>query len=173
MKKYLILVLIVLIIGTLVIGVQVASGKRVNAQRVPLYLVDGGSSNNVRVDLPSQGEVVFVDPMGNVTFIIQVNVEGLTPNYDYAVWIRDLGSQPPDPTNYTGDYTYFYKPLGYYRVGTFTTNDEGKGKYHLNILSEELTPGTYYIQLAINNECVSIGSTVVATERYIEVTIKE
>jgi len=168
MKKYLIFVLIVLIIWTLVIGVQVASGKRVNAQRVPLYPVSGGSSDNVLTSEPSQGEVVFVDPMGNVTFIIQGNVEGLTPNYDYAVWIRDLGS-----TNYTGDSTWFHKPLGYYRVETFTTNEEGKGKFHLNILSEELTPGSYEIQLAINDDCVNIGRTVLATVKYTTVTIKE
>ena len=172
MKKSLFpIIALVLVIGlALLIMTSVFAapgGKWVNAQRVPLYPVDGGSSDNVRVDLPSQGEVVFVDPMGNVTFIIQVNVEGLIPNYEYAVWIRDLS------TEYTGYNSYFYEPLGYYRVGTFTTNDEGKGKYHLNILSEELTPGTYYIQLAINNECVSVGSTVLATERDIPVTIKE
>ena len=171
MKKSLFpIIVLFLVIGLALLimtSVFAAGGKWVNAQRVPLYPVDGGSSNNVRVDLPSQGEVVFVDPMGKVTFIIQVNVEGLIPNYDYAVWIRDLS------TEYTGSHTYFYKPLGYYRVGTFTTNDEGKGKYHLNILSEELTSGTYYIQLAINNECVSVGSTVLATERDIPVTIKD
>jgi len=171
MKKSLFSIIgLVLVIGLALLimtSIFAAGGKWVNAQRVPLYPVSGGSSDNVLTSEPSQGEVVFVDPMGKVTFIIQVNVEGLTPNYEYAVWIRNLSGE------YTGSYTYFHQPLGYYRVGTFTTNDEGKGKYHLNILSEELTPGEYFIQLAINDECVIIGSTVLATEKYIVVTIKE
>ena len=168
MKKYLILVLIVLIIGTLVIGVQVASGKRVNAQRVPLYPVPSGSSWFVDTTAPSQGEVVFVDPMGNVTFIIQGNVEGLESNKCYAVWVRDLRDTP----GYTGDFLK-RAGLGYYMLETFTTNVEGKGKFHINILSEELTPGTYEIQVAINGDCVNVGRTVLATELWVTVTIKE
>ena len=172
MKKSLFSIIgLVLVIGLALLimtSIFAAGGKWVNAQRVPLYPVDACNSKYVREDLPSQGEVVFVDPMGKVTFIIQGNVEGLTPNYDYAVWIRDLGS-----TNYTGDFTWFYEPLGYYRVETFTTNEEGKGKFHLNILSEELTPGSYEIQLAINDDCVIIGCTVLATVMYTTVTIKE
>ncbi len=172
MKKYLILVLIVLIVGTLVIGVQVASGNRVNAQRVPLYPVLGCSSNNVLPLGPSQGEVVFVDPMGNVTFIIQGNVEGLIPNYDYTVWVRDLRDTP----GYTGDFLNSAISAGYYMLETFTTNVEGKGKFHINILSEELTPGTYDIQLAINDPddpYGTYGCTVLATELWVTVTIKE
>ena len=163
MKKYLILVLIVLIVGTLVIGVQAAGGKWVDAQRVPLYPTPSGSSNNVRTDLPSQGEVIFVDPMGNVTFIIQGNVEGLQPGFLYDVWIRDF-----DP-GYTGTFIKRYAPLGYYKLDTFTTNDEGRGKFHLNIRSDDLAPGTYLIQLAINE---GGGGTVVATELWVTVTIK-
>jgi len=167
MKKYLILVLIVLIIGTLVIGVQVASGKRVDAQRVPLYPVNNCNSAFVRSDLPSQGEVVFVDPMGNVTFIIQGNVEDLSPNQCYNIWIRDL-----DP-GYSGNFLKKYAPLGYYMVDTFTTNVEGKGTFHINILSEDLTPGEYEIQLAINDDSAGNGCTVLATELWVTVTIKE
>ena len=169
MKKYLILVLIVLIIGALVIGVQVASGKRVDAQRVPLYPVSTGNSWYVDTTAPSQGEVVLVDPMGNVTFIIQGNVEGLNPNYDYAVWVRDLRDDP----GYTGDFLKSASSLGYYMLETFTTNVEGKGTFHINILSEDLTPGTYQIQVAINDDCVEVGKTVLATELWVTVTIKE
>lgn len=171
MKKYLILVLIVLIIGTLVIGVQVASGKRVNAQRVPLYPVFSGNSAYVNTDAPSQGKVIFVDPMGNVTFIIQGNVEGLESNKCYAVWVRDLRGTP----GYTGDFLNESKKYGYYMLETFTTNVEGKGKFHINILSEDLSPGIYSIQLAINNSCdpADNGITVLATVMYTTVTVKQ
>ena len=170
MKKYLVLVLIVLIIGTLVIGVQVASGKKVDAQRVPLYPVSGGSSDNVLTLEPSQGEVIFVDPMGDVTFIIQGNVEGLLPDQCYGIWIRQFPSN-----TYTGSFINAYSPLGYYMLETFITNGIGKGHFHLNIRSEDLLPGTYLIQLAINNSCDpgDIGITVLATEKYTEVTVKE
>ena len=164
MKKYLILILIVLIFGTLVVGVQAAGGKLVDAQRVPLYPVDNRSSNNVLTSEPSQGEVVFVDPMGNVTLVIQGNVEGLTPKHEYAVWVRNL-------SGYTGLYLDENTSLGYYKLETFTTNVKGKGKFHINILANDLPTGEYEIQLAIN-DCEA-GGTDLATIKYITVTIKE
>ena len=175
MKKLLFSIIsLVLVIGlTLLIMTPIfatGGGKWVNAQRVPLYPVLNCNSWFVDTDSPSQGEVVFVDPMGKVTFIIQGNVEDLDPSKCYAVWIRDLRDDP----GYTGDFLNQYSDLGYYMVETFTTNVEGNGKFHLNILSEELSPGTYQIQLAINDKCdQSIGCTVLATELWVTVTIKE
>ncbi|HIH97278.1 MAG TPA: hypothetical protein HA348_07400 [Thermoplasmata archaeon] len=166
MKKYLILVLIVLIVGTLVIGVQAAGGKWVDAQRVPLYPVPTGNSWYVDTTLPSQGEVVFVDPMGNVTFIIQGNVEDLLPNHCYTIWVRDL-----DP-GYTGTFIAHAPSLGYYKLDTFTTNDEGRGKFHLNICAEDLSIGEYDIQLAINDGELGYEFTVLATELWVTVSIK-
>ena len=149
----------------IVTSVFAAGGKWVDAQRVPLYPVDYRSSDYVRDDLLSQGEVLFVDPMGNVTFIIQGNVEGLELNHCYEIWIRDL-----DP-GYSGAFLKKYAPLGYYMVDTFITNDEGKGKFHLNFRSDELIDGAYEIQLAIN-DC-EVGGTVLATVKWVTVTIKE
>jgi len=143
---------------------QPTHGHWVNNQRVPLYEVTTCSSNNVSSDSIIQGEVVFVDPMGNVTLVIQGNVEGLTPKHEYAVWVRNL-------SGYTGPYLDEYTPLGYYKLETFTTNVKGKGKFHINILADDLPTGEYEIQLAINDD----GCTVLATEappNWIIVTIK-
>ena len=149
-------------------SVFAAGGKWVNAQRVPLYKVTTCSSDDVDPDSQIiQGEVVFVDPMGKVTFIIQGNVEGLLEDHDYAVWVREL-------TNYDGDFLMSAGGVWFW-LETFTTNVEGKGKFHINILSEDLTSGTYQIQLAINDPddpyCV-YGCTVLATDKWVTVTVK-
>jgi len=169
MKKVLFPILALVLTLSMATSVAVAGGRRVNAQRVPLYPVDLSSSDFVRTDLPSQGEVVLVDPMGNVTFIIQGNVENLKSNHLYTMWIRQF-----DTGQYTGTFIMQYEPLDYYQLLTFTTNDEGRGRFHLNIRSDELAPGTYEIQIAINDPPApeAIGPTVLATVKYVEVTVK-
>ncbi len=171
MKKLIAIVLLVMVLMlTLSSGFALADGKA-GAQRAPLYPVDNYTSDEVRSDLPSQGKVVINDPMGSVALIIQGNAEGLMANYEYTVWVRDL-------TGYTGSFINRYTPLGYYILDTFTTNTKGKGNFHLNILAEDLPPGIYEIQVAINDlgendPLTYIGQTVIATEKYTEVTVGE
>jgi len=85
------------------------------------------------------------------------------------MWIRQF-----DTGQYTGTFIMQYEPLDYYQLLTFTTNDEGRGRFHLNIRSDELAPGTYEIQIAINDPPApeAIGPTVLATVKYVEVTVK-
>ena len=175
MKKSLFpIIALVLVIGIALLimtSVFAADGKWVNNQRVALYPCDDLCvSEQVNTSEPSQGEVLFNDPMGNVTLVIQGNVEGLSPKHEYAVWVRDL-------TGYTGD--FIMSAGGWFWLETFTTNKQGKGKFHINILSEDLPTGTYDIQLAINDPDADppfdqYGCTVLATpfSPMIEVTIK-
>ena len=90
------------------------------------------------------GQVTLVDPMGNVSLIIQGNVRDLTPSTTYGVWVRDL-------TGYTGDYLNSMPRLGYFKLTTFTTNAKGHGNFHINIGKDDLPDGTYDIQVAIND----------------------
>ena len=154
MKRLLFITLVLL--ALLALGVPAAAGgKWVTAQKAPFYQVHGCSSNVVSDDLAG-GQVVLVDPMGNVSMVVQGNVKGLLPNSGYDMWIRDL-------TGYTGDYISVYLPLGYYKLVTFTTDDEGNGSFHVNLRADELPDGTYGIQVAIN-PLGNQGCTVIATQ---------
>lgn len=165
MKKIAIALALCMALSVVVGGAALAGGKA-SVQKAPLYLVDGGSSDNVRDDLASQGRVIINDPMGDVALIIQGNVEGLKDNYSYTVWVREL-------FGYTGPSIHAYPP--YYKLDTFTTNSKGKGHFHLNILATDLPSGTYDIQVAINDPVGVfggvIGETVLATVKYTEVTV--
>jgi len=155
MRKRIVIVLAVLALLA-VIGVPAAAGgKWVDAQKAPFYIVYGCSSNVVSSDLAG-GQVVLVDPMGNVSLVVQGNVKGLASNAGYDAWVRNL-------TGYTGPYLAVYPPLGYYKLATFTTDAEGNGSFHLNLRADELPDGTYQIQVAIN-PLGNQGCTVIATE---------
>jgi hypothetical protein len=158
MKKLVMVCALVLVLTT-VLSVSVAlaagGGKWVTAQQAPFYKVYGCSSNVVSFDLAG-GKVMLVDPMGDVSLVVQGNVRSLDPNAGYDVWIRDM-------TGYTGSYLAKYEPLGYYKLTTFTTDGEGNGSFHLNLRAEDLPNGTYSIQVAINPFNVQ-GCTVIATQ---------
>ena len=74
----------------------------------------------------------------------------------YDVWVRDL-------TGYTGSYITKYEPLGYFKLATMTTDEEGNGSFHFNLRTDELPTGTYEIQVAIN-PYNNQGCTVIATQ---------
>ena len=170
MKKFLFPILTLLLVIGLALLIMptifATEGHWVNNQPAPLYPASDCSSDNVLPSEPSQGEVIFVDPMGKVTFIIQGNVEGLLEKHDYAVWVRNLN-------NYDGDFIMSAAGVWFW-LETFTTNAKGMGKFHINILADDLPTGTYDIQLAINDPDVGgiYGCTVLATEKWITVTIK-
>ena len=154
MKKLSFVAIAILTLLVLVVPAA-AGGKWVTAQKAPFYKVYGCSSNYVSSELAG-GQVVLVDPMGNVSLIVQGNVKGLAPDAGYDVWVRNL-------TGYTGSYLAVYLPLGYYKLDTFTTDAEGNGSFHLNLRAADLPDGTYEVQVAINPAGVQ-GCTVVATQ---------
>ena len=164
MNKKLIIVITILAL-VLTVTPALAGGKWVTAQKAPFYHVYGCSSNNVSSDLAG-GQVVLVDPMGNVSLVVQGNVKGLTHNSGYDVWVRDL-------QDYSGPYITKHEDLGYFKLATITTDFEGNGSFHFNIRTDELAAGTYTIQVAIN-PAGNQGCTVVATQwPGMSVTVKE
>ena len=158
MKK-LITVCLMLVVLLLVGMTSVAvAGKRVTAQKTNLYHVSGGSSNNVLLNQPYDGHVTIVDPMGANDIILNGVIKGLLPNTEYFVWVRNL-------LGYTGEYLYSYPPLGYYKLTSFMTDEEGNGNFHYRINGNDLPDGTYMIQVAINYAPGHpIGYTVAATQ---------
>jgi len=146
---------VLLLLSLVVVSPVLAGGKWVNSQKASFYKVYGCSSNVVSDDL-SGGQVILVDPMGNVSMVVQGNVRGLNPLAKYDVWIRNL-------TGYTGPYITEYAPLGYFKLATITTDDEGNGSFHFNLRTDELPDGNYEIQVAIN-PYNNQGCTVVATQ---------
>jgi hypothetical protein len=129
------------------------------ATKAPFYTVDNGTSDQVTSTLAG-GSVTFNAPSGAVALIINGDVKGLQPNFSYAVWVRDLGG-------YSGPALTSYAPLGYFKLGTFTTNPQGNGSFHFNIQRSDLPAGTYNLQAAINPAGDSdsyVGQTVVATQ---------
>ena len=132
-----------------------AAGKWVDSQKAPFYVVNGCSSNFVSDELAG-GQVTLVDPMGNVTMIIQGNLKGLIPLTMYDVWVRNL-------TGYTGSYLAKYEPLGYFKLATITTDEYGNGGFHFNLRTDVLPDGVYQIQVAIN-PFNNQGCTIVATQ---------
>jgi hypothetical protein len=155
MKKAIIFIVIAALVLTITPALIFAGGKWVDSQKAPFYKVYGGSSNVVSDDLAG-GQVTLVDPMGNVSMVIQGNVRGLDPLAMYDVWVRDL-------TGYTGTYITKYEPLGYFKLATITTDAEGNGSFHFNLRTDELPDGEYNIQVALN-PYNNQGITVIATQ---------
>ena len=155
MKKAIIFIIIAVLVLTITPTLIFAGGKWVDSQRAPFYKVYGCSSNVVSDDLAG-GQVTLVDPMGNVSMVVQGNVRDLAPMAMYDVWIRDL-------TGYTGSYITKYEPLGYFKLATLTTDENGNGSFHFNLRSDELPDGVYTIQVAIN-PYNNQGCTVIATQ---------
>lgn len=148
-----------------VVTVVSAKESKVNLQKVDIYHVGGGSSDNVLLIDPYQGHVSVVDPMGANDVILHGVINGLEPLTTYYVWVRNL-------TGYTGDYLYNYPPLGYFKLTSFMTDEYGHGDYQYHIGDNDLPDGTYSLQVAINYGD-PVGYTVAATEKYLTVTVKE
>ena len=114
----------------------------------------GGESDVVSDDLAG-GQVTLVDPMGDVSMVIQGNVRGLVPLAEYDVWVRDL-------TGYTGTSLDSAPSKGYFKLAIITTNAEGNGSFHFNLRTDELLVRDYEIQVAINPS--DQNWTVIATQ---------
>jgi hypothetical protein len=162
MRKYFAVLAAIMVAGA-VVAVSAFGG---GSQKAPFYTVTGGSSDNVTAT-EAGGFVVFNAPSGDVAVVINGTVKGLQSNFTYAVWVRAL-------PGYTGPSLTSYPPLNYFKLGTFTTNEQGNGSFHFNILASDLPAGTYGLQAAINDAGPNdayIGSTVIATQKYTVVTV--
>ena len=124
------------------------------AQRLQFYVVPSGDWESVSSESSNEvdGSVNVVTPGGDVALVIQGNIKsGLEPDKNYEVFVRSVSDSFVD--------TF---------TTNFTTNGNGHGRFHVNIRSEDLLPGTYEIQVAIN---VAGGATVIATDPLLTVTV--
>ena len=148
MKKYLILVLIVFIIGTLVIGVQAAGGKVTKstgkdaAAMIPAGdMFPPGNRYDNECQIPgAKGKVNMIQPNGNVDVILGVSVDGLTPNAEYKVYFDQTGIDPMDDGT-AGDWTL---------MGSFWTDECGHGDWNYTAPAGDLEAGTYTWSVFIN-----------------------
>ena len=167
MKKLIVSALLCLLLAC-IIATPVLAAAKTGAIQVPFYPVSGGSSDNVLTNQPAQGKVMINTPDGNITLILNGSVKGLEADHFYTVWVRNLDAA------YTGESFNSYLPLGYYLLGYFTTNENGMGNFHLNILAADLPSDGYEVQVAINDVPelfpLAIGSTVIATPKFTTVT---
>jgi hypothetical protein len=152
MKKYLILVLIVLIVGTLVIGVQAASGKVTKltgkdaVEIVPTRDVYPGYGNDDNQLPEAKGKVNMIQPNGNVDVILGVSVDGLHANTEYIVYFDTTGNSDNGP---------------WVLMGYFTTNEYGHGDWNYTAPAGTLDVRSHTWSVAINrmdNETVLISN---------------
>lgn len=62
--------------------------------------------------------------------------------------------------------------MGYYKLTSFVTDEEGNGNFHYRINDSDLLDGTYTIQVAINYAPSDpIGYTVAATQWSPDLTV--
>ena len=160
MRKVLLAIGLALLMTAMVVSPAMAAGK--GAIQASLYPCGPGQSNDVLTNQPAQGKVIINTPNGNVTLNFTGIVNGLSPNTEYRVFVRDF-------TNYTGDSIW---TNGYWaELLAFTTSADGTGSFHLNILAADLPAGAYNIQIAINPAAEELTHTVLATVLWTSVTV--
>jgi hypothetical protein len=140
MKRFLLAGLIAVVGGVMV--PTALSG----ALKLPIYAATdaatcGSSASLSTTQVP--GHVNLNTPSGAVALIVNGAVT-MAPNTTYTVWVRNFDSK------YGGAYVNKAVVIGYYALGTFTSDAFGSGEFHYNLLKTDLPAGTYQVQVAIN-----------------------
>ena len=156
MKKYLILVLIVLIIGTLVIGVQAvgkgvtkSTGKDAAAMIPAVEMYPGSKYDNIYQIPGAKGKVNMIQPNGNVDVILGVSADGLIPDSRYKVWFDTNGVSQGEIST-AGPWKL---------MGEFWTDEYGYGEWNYTAPAGSLEEGLHTLAVAINRT-VPIEATV-------------
>ena len=146
MKKYLILVLIVLIIGTLAVGVQAGGGKVTKltgkdaVAMIPAVEMYPGSVYDNIYQIPgAKGKVNMIQPNGNVDVILGVSADGLYANTEYRVFFDTNGSGPGP----------------WISMGHFTTDEYGHGDWNYTAPAGTFIEGNYKYSVYINRTDVN------------------
>lgn len=145
MKKALIVMTVVLLAVCLT-GIPVCA----KAQKAPFYN-DGFDMNK---KIPGTGGKVIINiPKGKVGVVVQGMVKGLDPDTDYSVLLW---------AHYDTSWYTATPPLGnvgsWFRFTLFTTNEVGRGSFHINIDADDLGTDTYNISVWID-EADTFGTT--------------
>ena len=152
MKKYLILILIVLIIGTLVTGVQAAGGKVTKLTGkdavAMITAVDmfGDPYDQWWQISEAKGKVNMIQPNGNVDVILGVSADGLAPNSLYTVYFDTDGVTQGDYDNTAGPWVL---------MGEFWTDAYGHGDWNYTAPAGTYEDGAYKISVYINRTDVN------------------
>jgi hypothetical protein len=130
-----------------------------------LLVVNNCTSDQVSTTTTG-GVVTLVTPNGAQVLNVNGSVRGLAPSSTYDVWVRDL------VPGYSGDFSNSAVSIGYFDLGTLTTDALGAGSFHLGFKTDVLADGAYTIQVALNSDNgTQYGCTVQATAFDIGVVI--
>ena len=166
MKKYLILILIVLVIVTLFVGVQVVSGKvtKLTGKDAVAMIpaADMSPRYNLNIHFPeAKGKVNMIQPNGNVDVILGVSVDGLAANSRYIVYFDKTGITPGvDSTMGSWE-----------EVGDFWTDDLGHGEWNYTAPAGLLDLGEHEWSVFINR--IAAGQKTVLISYNVEFIIEE
>jgi len=89
----------------------------------------------------ASGQAIVNDSMGDVVLEITVSVKGLEPETEHTV--------------------YLGKP--WFSLGTFTTNKNGNGHFHINLRAVDVQPNPAAVHIAVNK---GTSQTVLIDEDY-------
>lgn len=131
MKKHIALIAVVVLASFAISGIAMAGA---DVQKLVPYPEAGP------IDPDASGKAVLNQPKGAVCFQVTVSAKNLEPETVYTVHIKGLIS-------------------GWQVIGTFETNKNGNGHFHMNYREDPPEPGA----VAINNPD---GKTVLIDEDY-------
>ena len=107
----------------------------------------------------SGGKVVVNQPNGEVSAVVTTIANGLLPNRTYTVYLMNYGVPGADRWEDRG---CSYGP--WTAFGTFTTDADGHGDFHINILGTGMSPGTYQLSVWIND--TAKGLTLLVSDSF-------
>ena len=127
MKRYIALIVVVLLASFAMSGIALAKADR---QKLVPYIPFG-------LDEDASGKAIVNYPKGDVVLVITVTAKGLEPNKEYIV-----GS---------------FESLDawqFFHHGTFTTNENGNGHFHINYgrTSNDTLPPTDHIYINVSED---------------------
>jgi len=121
MKKYMVLIAIVVLVSFAMSGIALA---KADVQKLVPYTPHGP------IDPDASGKAIVNCPKGDVVLVITVSVKGLDPNTEYQV--KSCTS---------------LADADWKLIGTFTTNKNGNGHFHINFRAGDVLPPTGHIYI--------------------------
>ncbi len=112
------------------------------------------------IDIPgSGGKVIYNQPNGKSAVQINSIVNGLKPNFNYKLIIRNYKMPGAPPRGETG---CSYGNWTMWR--TFTTDENGHGDFQIKIKKDEMPAGEYNLSIWINDSVA--GKTLLVSDNF-------